>query len=243
MFTKKDLAEKVSDLDVVNFLLSEPLDKENPTDFYSDDLTVHGEMPIVTIRIPLDYKSALDALWQIIKENSEYWAGVTVMFRRVVKHGGIMLTRNEVLKEFKKLHELKAQLVRTYGMPDSPYYDRAFMHRVSTVDKALAICNDRLLALFGRSYEKMNFRAYPRWHAVVSMYANALNVSTYAMYKITFGLSLSTSFQVDPDAKVINDVLLENLVWYKDSFHRNLGGYIEDYEKIGGKNQNYFGSR
>jgi len=243
MFTKKDLAEKVSDLDVVNFLLSEPLDKENPTDFYSDDLTVHGEMPIVTIRIPLDYKSALDTLWQIIKENSEYWVGVTVMLRRVAKHGGIMLAGNEALKEFKKLHELKVQLVKTYGMLSSPYYDKTFMRRVSAVDKTLAIYNDRLLALFGRSYEKMNFRAYPRWHAVVSMYANTLNVSTYAMYKIAFGLSLSTGFPVDPDAKTINDVLLENLMWYKDSFYKFLGGYIEDYEKIGGKNQNYFGSR
>jgi len=66
MFTKKDLAEKVSDLDVVNFLLAEPLDKENPTDFYSDDLTMHGEMPIVTIRIPIDYKSALDTIWGLM---------------------------------------------------------------------------------------------------------------------------------------------------------------------------------
>ena len=89
----------------------------------------------------------------------------------------------------------------------------------------------------------MSFRTYPRWHAVISMYANVLNVSTYAMYKIALGLSLSTGFPVDPDAKTINDVLLENLMWYKDSFHKFLGGYIEDYEKIGGKNQNYFGSR
>ena len=154
-----------------------------------------------------------------------------------------MLSKNEILQEFKKLHELKVQLVRTYGMLNSPYYDRTFMRRVSAVDKTLAIYNDRLLALFGRSCEKMNFRAYPRWHAVVSMYANTLNVSTYAMYKIAFGLSLSTGFPVDPDAKTINDVLLENLMWYKDSFYKFLGGYIEDYEKIGGKNQNYFGSR
>jgi len=243
MFTKKDLAEKVSDLDVVNFLLAEPLDKENPTDFYSDDLTAHGEMPIVTIRIPLDYKSALDALWQIIKENSEYWVGVTVMLRRVAKHGGIMLSKNEILQEFKKLHELKIQLVRTYGMLNSPYYDKAFMRRVSAVDKTLAIYNDRLLALFGRSCEKMNFRAYPRWHAVMSMYANAINISTYAMYKVALGLSLSTGFQVDPDDRIINDILSENLAEYKDSFYRFLGGYIEDYEKIRSKNQNYFSSR
>ena len=243
MFTKKDLAERVSDLDVVNFLLSEPLDKENPTDFYSDDLTVHGEMPIVTIRIPLDYKSALDALWQIIKENSEYWAGVTVMFRRIAKHGGMLLARNEALNEFKKLHELKAQLVRTYGMLSSPYYDKNFLRRTRHVDVALAIYNGRLLSLFSRNYEKMSFRTYPRWHAIISMYANALNVSTYAMYKIALGLSLSTGFPVDPGAKTINDVLLENLMWYKDSFYKNLEGYIEDCEKIGGKDQNYFSSR
>jgi len=243
MFTKKDLAEKVSDLDVVNFLLAEPLDKENPTDFYSDDLTMHGEMPIVTIRIPIDYKSALDTIWQIIKENSEYWAGVTVMFRRIAKHGGIMLSKNEALQEFKKIHELKVQLVKTYGMLNSPYYDKNFLKKMRHVDVALTIYNDRLLSLFGRNYEKVSFRTYPRWHSVVSMYANAINVSTYAMYKIAFGLSLSTSFSVDPDANVINGTLFENLIAYRSAFERHLGEYIEDYGKIKGKNQNYFGSR
>jgi len=232
MFTKNDLAEKVSDLDVVNFLLSEPLDKENPVDFYADDLTMHGEMMVVTIRIPVDYKSALDTIWEILKENSEYWAGVTVMLRRIAKHGGMMLTKNKVLQEYKKLHELKVRLTKTYGMITSPYYDRTFMKKVAIVDNALAMYNSRLLALFGRSLEKVNFRAYPRWHAVTSMYANCMNVSTYAMYKVAFGLSLSTAFQVDPDADVINNVLLENLEAYKGSFYRYLGEYVEDYKAM-----------
>ena len=236
MFTKNDVVERISDMDVLTFLEYEPLDVENPNDFYAHDLTAFGEMPTVHIRIPVKYKSAIDMLWEEVKQQTPVNANMSALLRKIAKHGAMQLTKNEYFNEFKKLKEIRIRLTKVFGVKRSKYFDYNFARKLDHLMVARQMVGARINTMFGMSSEDISFRSYPKWHVVISSYADTVGISTYANYRVALGLSLDTAFAVFPDAQFINSTLYEALMMYKGVFIGHLGEYIEKYEDITGIN-------
>jgi len=234
VFRKEDVEKRVCDMAIKEFLIREPLTYNDPKDYY-EELDYANESGVVTVRLPDTYISAVGQLIEWLKKGKMWIHGGStgLVYRKIMKHGAIILSENEYIREFEKLYYERLRFQEMILYKDSRYYKPNMLRLFEYVLYQLGAISEILNGIFairGSTYNKTNkvsFRPYPKWYSVLAKYGYYLNTSSYTMIRLAIACSLSTVADIDPNIDTINSTLREMFDSYL-SHHEQLRDAYKD---------------